>query len=824
MLIHNQAQLLSGERLNDLFFPWSDDLTESFSKTYFYDVLDHLPAIVWDTPQSLDSPPVRYHYHDHVCERFVSAFMDQLSSWCASNGLALTGHMMQEPTLRSQTETLGEAMRCYRNLDVPGIDILHDAVEFNTAKQAVSVSRQRNGGRGRAMSEMYGVTNWTFDFTGYKGQGDWQMALGITLRVPHLSPATLAGEGKRDYPAAISYQAPWFKEWKVLEDHFSRVATALTRGKAVTRVAVIHPIESFWTCFGPLDRNADEQVWRLAAFDQLSEWLLHGLVDFDFISESLLPGQASLDELAAGKGFVVGECEYDIVILPNLSTIRSTTLERLQKFAELGGRVIIAGSEPIMVDARVPTTPPKIESATHIEFNQYQILKAVESVRHISIFEHWGTRTESLLYQLREDGDDRYLFVCNIDRKKELNTTITVKGEWAAELLDTLSGETRPLAVDISGGQTTWPWIFLGASSLLVRLHPSSGTSSGTPQSVYRKEYVTIASLHLNKMVLTEPNVLLLDRAIWRLDADTEWQPEEEILRLDNLARKKLGLPLRTEQLVQPWSLDEEDRAPVDQLHLRYSFVVDEDIVGPISLAIEDSTAATISLDSEPIPSRANGWWVDEEIHTIPLLASGEVLAAGTHQLDLKVRFGRLTNVERIYVLGDFGVDLRGTETRIVSLDTSRLRFGDWTRQGLPFYAGSVEYHCSFTLPPDHAGSVAIDLPHYEGPLVTATLDDSPSQPLFMHPAYTVFDNVSAGEHKVILTAYGNRENAFGTVHLPSGKTKWHGPNAWRYEHDWWCDEYNVKPLGIIQASKVKVKGKEDVVTVRRSKVQKWYN
>ncbi len=82
--------------------------------------------------------------------------MSQVASWCQNHGKALMGHMMQEPTLRSQTESLGEAMRCYRNLDVPGIDILHDAVEYNTAKQAVSVSRQRNGARGVTMSEQYG--------------------------------------------------------------------------------------------------------------------------------------------------------------------------------------------------------------------------------------------------------------------------------------------------------------------------------------------------------------------------------------------------------------------------------------------------------------------------------------------------------------------------------------------------------------------------------------------------------------------------------------------------------------------------------------------
>ena len=41
---------------------------------------------------------------------------------------------------------------------------------------------------------------------------------------------------------------------------------------------------------------------------------------------------------------------------------------------------------------------------------------------------------------------------------------------------------------------------------------------------------------------LSEPNVLLLDHAAYRLN-DEEWQPAEEVLRIDNLLRQRLGVP-----------------------------------------------------------------------------------------------------------------------------------------------------------------------------------------------------------------------------------------------------------------------------------------
>lgn len=50
---------------------------------------------------------------------------------------------------------------------------------------------------------------------------------------------------------------------KQLEDHFARVNTAMTRGKAAVRVGVIHPIESYWLHWGPSPRRLDPgSRWR----------------------------------------------------------------------------------------------------------------------------------------------------------------------------------------------------------------------------------------------------------------------------------------------------------------------------------------------------------------------------------------------------------------------------------------------------------------------------------------------------------------------------------------------------------------------------------
>ncbi len=269
----------------DLLMPWTHDLPQSFSNTYGYKIEDRLPEVFWQPSEGTPSL-ARYHYHDHISDRFTSAYADTVGSWCQEHHINLTGHMMHEDTLQSQTEALGEAMRSYRGFSLPGIDMLFDSMELNTAKQAQSASHQF--GREGVMSEIYGVTNWDFTFVGHKSAGDWQAALGVTFRVPHLTWVSMRGEAKRDYPASLGYQSPWYQEYNLLETYFSRINVAMTRGRAVVKIGVIHPVESFWLAYGPMSQTSGEREERQQNFELLTNILLYDQLDFDFISESLL--------------------------------------------------------------------------------------------------------------------------------------------------------------------------------------------------------------------------------------------------------------------------------------------------------------------------------------------------------------------------------------------------------------------------------------------------------------------------------------------------------------------------------------------------------
>jgi hypothetical protein len=801
----------------ELVIPWTPDLPETYQAAYGQRLEDHLPELFWELPDGKVSL-ARYRFHDHVTERFAEAFADTLGDWCDAHGLMLTGHMMEEPTLQSQTAAIGEAMRSYRGFALPGIDMLCDRREYTTAKQAQSAAHQY--GRPGVLSELYGVTNWDFDFVGHKAQGDWQAALGVTVRVHHLAWVSMAGEAKRDYPAAIGYQSPWWQEYRLVEDHFARLNTALTRGRPLVRVGVVHPIESYWLCYGPLDQTAVERAERERAFADLTSWLLFGLIDFDFIAESLLPslcpndeGRRTKDEsaendLVGDSSFVVrpsagdspalavGEMRYDAVLVPPLRTIRATTLERLEAFQAAGGTVIFAGEAPELVDA-VPSERARelARRCRQVAFARGAILDAA---RELSARQADGSPADSLLHQVRADGDRRYVFFCNTDRERARPATqITIAGEWRVTMLDTMTGAIAPLRAQVQGAATRVDWSFAPHGSLLLVLSPLPPASppsalrlSPMPGRGGEASWREIGRIDDPVPVtLSEPNVLLLDQAAYRLN-DEEWQPTEEVLQLDTALRQRLGLPLRMAWVAQPWT-DPNPAPPADTLSLMFTVQVDVAVDEP-SLALENAAQTRIYLDGRPVPSDVTGWFVDEAIQTMRLPR----LEAGAHRIALTMPYGRKTNPEWCYLLGDFGVEVRGRHARIVA-PVRELAFGDWTRQGLPFYAGNVTYHCTVA---GQGANLAVKAPKFKSPLLSVALDGQAIGKIAFAPFQVELGSLADGPHALDITAYGNRINAFGCVHNADEKWPWFGPNAWRTTGDDWSYEYQLKPMGVLVA------------------------
>ena len=95
------------------------------------------------------------------------------------------------------------------------------------------------------------------------------------------------------------------------------------------KVGVIHPIESYWLHWGPSAQTALVRSAMDSDFSNITSWLLYGSVDFDYICESLIP---ELRGIAASSD-MLGKMKYDVIIVPGCETLRSTTLDFLEKYA-----------------------------------------------------------------------------------------------------------------------------------------------------------------------------------------------------------------------------------------------------------------------------------------------------------------------------------------------------------------------------------------------------------------------------------------------------------------------------------------------------------
>ncbi len=785
-----KQQLPFAQSREEVILPWTDDLEDGYAAVYGESLLERLPELFWDLPNGRVSV-TRYHYHAFVGRRFTESFADQCGDWCEKNGIALTGHMMAEANLCGQTFALGEAMPSYRGFRIPGIDMLCAHYEFNTAKQCQSAARQY--GREAMLSELYGVTTWDFDFRGYKLAGDWQAAMGVTVRVPHLAWVSMKGEAKRDYPAAIGYQSPWYEKFKCIEDHFSRLNTALTRGKPIVRIGVVHPIESYWLHWGPKEQSEAVCEELDANFENIVKWLSFGGFDFDYICETTFP---ELCEKGTAP-LCVGKMKYDTVIVPACETLRRSTLVRLEAFQRAGGRLIFMGSAPTMVEAEPSSDAAELYARScSIPFSRTALLGALEDAREIELRTADGSYTSSVLHQLRCDGEYRWLFICNAAEpyNKHISVSKTVniklKGEWSAKLYDTATGEIRDHKTSVKDGYTQITVDMYDYDSFLFRLAPYCQDESVAIPACRVKERNLLSTSNLVRFSLTEPNALLLDIAEYSLDGEP-YRPAEEILRADTACRGRLGWPTLSGRAAQPWCIEKE--TITHTIGLRFRIKSEVRVYGA-ALAIEDPEKARIIWNGKEISGKGKGYYVDRAIKTVRI----PVIGKGENILEVILPFGKRTATEWCYLLGNFGVRVAGSETVIVPL-ADRLGYGSITHQTLPFYSGAVDYHLDFTVPAECDGDeLSVTAPQYKGSLIEVLLDGKTAGEIIYPPYRISLGNVSSGEHTVTIRLYVPRTNGFGPVHLADEKYSYPGPISWRVENDSFGYEYHLHEEGIM--------------------------
>ena len=285
---------------------------------------------------------------------------------------------------------------------------------------------------------------------------------------------------------------------------------------------------------------------------------------------------------------------------------------------------------------------------------------------------------------------------------------------------------------------------------------------------------------------LGEPNVLLLDMAYYALDGDEYSASPEEILRLDTACRRRLGWTPWSGGADQPWYLPADP--PEHKIRLRFSITSDIDYPDPY-LALETPEVAKITFSGQPVDNKPSGWYIDKSIKALRL----PPLMKGNNTIEIEYPFGKRTATEPCYLLGKFGVEVRGRIAKIVE-PAKMLAFDSITNQTLPFYSGVLTYHFETET---RGVELEITIPQYRGAVITAKVDDGEPVVIAFSPYKANFGALPAGRHKLDVNLYIPRTNTCGPLHCADDLLSYPGPNAWRTQGDSWCNEYRLKREGI---------------------------
>ena len=121
--------------------PYTPGLEEVYRARFGGDLFSGLAA---------SDPVCLKNYYALLGERFRETYVDRLSAWCRERGVLLTGHLLEESSLRNACVTSGNLLKALRGFGLPGMDEIFDHFSFAQRAEWVTLgtalsARNQNG-------------------------------------------------------------------------------------------------------------------------------------------------------------------------------------------------------------------------------------------------------------------------------------------------------------------------------------------------------------------------------------------------------------------------------------------------------------------------------------------------------------------------------------------------------------------------------------------------------------------------------------------------------------------------------------------------------
>jgi hypothetical protein len=778
--------------------PYTDCLFEAYESHFSGSLRGRLPELFFQY-EGQPLSRLKWEYAELLQRLFIENWAQPCADWCEQNNLLLTGHVLHEDSLAAQVVPAGSLFRYYETMSYPGIDVLSKRCEaFWVAKQVVSSARQL--GKPYVTSELYGCTGWDMGFDGHKRIGDWQAFQGINLRCHHLSWYSMAGESKRDYPASILHQSAWYPEYKYVEDYFSRINYLLQQGEPDCDVLVVHPGESLWAQFhlgwakwlGSDSAQIDEIEEK---FSTLYHWLVDAQIDFDYGDEEQMERLGSVEVIDDEVFFRLGQMRYRSIVLGGMDTMRSSTLACIKSFAAAGGSVVFAGSCPAYVDVYPSDLPLRLAGEIGSSgWSQASVVSAIRMASEQLVQLNRGQGVAGVLSHVRrlEDGDVLIALV-NTTESAIRNVSVNLAAIGEIERLNCRDGSVCSEEARAGANGLHWGLHFYPLEEHVFRVRVNAKRTAESPGKCFVAPAYD-CSLHLDQAFdyeLSEPNAMVLDTARYQI-GDEPWQSKEDLLRIDTNLREQLGWSQRTGTMVQPWC-DRSSPAEGPQLKFEFEFEV-EHMPTDLTLVMEQPDRWELCLNGQSIllPEHLESF-IDIALKRIALPV--EHLKAGLNTLSLRTLMKADTDIEALYLIGDFGVAKRDSYYALTALP-KQLMIGDLVSQGLPFYTGRVSYLTR--LDAIGAGqSLVCELPSFAG--ACALVHCSNSVATLAFPPYRYDFTADCDQPMLRIDVCLTRQNLFGPFHRFPKESVMTGPDSFRTEGDSYSEDHLFFPSGLTE-------------------------
>lgn len=751
---------------SDPVVPWSDFLPGFFRELKGYDILDKLPQLFVDTG---DYRKVRFDFYDAATELFKRSFTRQYYDWCTANKLIVTGHFMAEDGLVYQTQWSGDVMSHYEFMHWPGIDKLgrgNPPQHIVTVKQVSSAVDQL--GRDRAFCEVFGCMGGQGSFFHRKWIGDWQAALGISFVNHHLSLYSMRGERKRDYPANLFYQQPWWDDEREFADYEARVCAAVSEGKRMVDVLLLQPLSSVWSEYSPLHKTDAEAVERTydGAFTDISARLVANRLDFHYGNENLMAKFGSVN----GDQMKVGECAYGCVVVPLGANIRSSTLSLLKDYAANGGRLVFVESLPRLVDGietAVAVPGARVASDTS-EAVRLLLQMCPDRVHATDRFT--GSNAGTIMAHSREVGSSTRHFIINSDETRPVRATVKIpncEGTTMA-VLDLSDGALYRLeAKDGEFDVNLAP-----AGSVLVIAGKEAAQATDAAPAVLG------SGVCFTDFTDSEPLAVVSEFECKTL--------EENVLLLNDFVLELDGKTVHDGPICAAWHKHFYAAANGTQFRATYTFVSECKVEGAFAAVEMAENLDSISFNGTLVtPAKTRGEmgafdpnksWKDINFTRVPLpkIAKGantlviegrkvnNITGPGFHVRVSDWQEHEATEAEEVYIVGRFSL-APVSDGRYVVSEFREPAGRNLTSEGYPFYSGRVSFRAQFDLPARPESRVYLKLNRADVASAAVRVNGKVCGTLRWKPfALDVTDAVKPGTNLLEIDAATTLVNAFG--------------------------------------------------------------